>query len=157
MCAKAKKPERFREVRNPKARHDFFVGESFEAGIVLQGTEVKAIRAGGAQIKDAFARVERGEVWLYHAHIGEYKFGNRQNHEPKRKRKLLLHRREIHKMQGAVEMGGKTLVPLRLYLKGGRVKVEIAIAAGKKRHDKRETMKRKIAEREAAREMARRR
>ncbi|MFP4069473.1 MAG: SsrA-binding protein SmpB [Opitutales bacterium] len=147
--------DRFTEVRNAKAFHNYFVGEKFEAGLVLQGTEVKAIRDGNAQITEAFCRIEKGQVWLYNCHIGEYKFGNFQNHPPRRKRKLLLHRREINKLIGAVEAGGKTLVPLRLYLKHGLVKVEIALCTGKKLHDKRETLKRKVVMREAEREMRR--
>lgn len=156
MCAKKKSPEdRFKEVRNAKATHNYFVGDRFEAGIELQGTEVKAIREGNAQIGDAFCRVEKGQVWLYNSHIGEYSFGNFNNHPPRRKRKLLLHRREIHKLMGAVDMGGKSLVPLRIYLKHGLIKVEIALCTGKKLHDKRETMKKKITMREAEREMRR--
>ncbi|MGJ8649981.1 MAG: SsrA-binding protein SmpB [Opitutaceae bacterium] len=156
MCAKKKSPEdRFKEVRNAKATHNYFVGDRFEAGIALQGTEVKAIREGNAQIGDAFCRVEKGQVWLYNSHIGEYSFGNFNNHPPRRKRKLLLHRREIHKLMGAVDMGGKSLVPLRIYLKHGLIKVEIALCTGKKLHDKRETMKKKITMREAEREMRR--
>lgn len=154
MCAKKKTPEdRFKEVRNAKANHNYFVEDRFEAGVVLVGTEVKAIRHGNAQLKDAFCRVEKGQLWLYHSHIGEYKFGNFQNHEPRRKRKLLLHRREIHKLVGAVEAGGKSLIPLRMYLKHGLIKVEIALCTGKKLHDKRETLKKKITMREAEREM----
>ncbi len=156
MCAKKQSlDDRFTEVRNAKAFHNYFVGEKFEAGLVLQGTEVKAIRDGNAQITEAFCRIEKGQVWLYNCHIGEYKFGNFQNHPPRRKRKLLLHRREINKLIGAVEAGGKTLVPLRLYLKHGLVKVEIALCTGKKLHDKRETLKRKVVMREAEREMRR--
>ncbi|MDP4610965.1 MAG: SsrA-binding protein SmpB [Opitutales bacterium] len=156
MCAKKKSPEdRFKEVRNAKATHNYFVGDRFEAGIALQGTEVKAIREGNAQIGDAFCRMEKGQVWLYNSHIGEYSFGNFNNHPPRRKRKLLLHRREIHKLMGAVDMGGKSLVPLRIYLKHGLIKVEIALCTGKKLHDKRETMKKKITMREAEREMRR--
>jgi len=154
VCAKKKTPEdRFREVRNTKASHNYFVGDRFEAGIVLQGTEVKAIRDANAQITDAFCRVEKGQVWMYNAHIGEYKFGNLQNHPPRRKRKLLLHRREIHKLIGAMDAGGKSLIPLRIYLKHGLIKIEIALCTGKKLHDKRETLKKKITMREAERDM----
>lgn len=156
MCAKKQSLDsRFTEIRNSKAFHNYFVGEKFEAGLVLQGTEVKAIRQGDAQITEAFCRIEKGQVWLYNAHIGEYKFGNFQNHPPRRKRKLLLHRREINKLIGAVEAGGKTLVPTRVYLKHGLVKAEIALCTGKKLHDKRETLKRKVVMREAEREMRR--
>lgn len=154
MCAKKQTPEdRFKEVRNGKANHNYFVGDRFEAGLVLKGTEVKAIREGNAQITEAFCRVEKGQVWMYQSHIGEYKFGNFQNHEPRRKRKLLLHRREIHKMVGAIDAGGKSLIPLRIYLKHGLIKIEIALCSGKKLHDKRETLKKKITMREAERDM----
>ena len=153
MCAKKKPTDQQREIRNSKAHHNYFVGDRFECGIVLQGTEVKAIRNGDAQISESFCRVEKGQVWLYNSHIGEYKFGNFQNHPPRRKRKLLLHRREIHKLIGAVDAGGKSLVPTRMYLKHGLIKVEIALCTGKKLHDKRETLKKKITMREAEREM----
>lgn len=154
MCAKKKSlDDRYKEIRNAKASHNFFIGEKFETGLVLQGTEVKAIREGNAQITEGFCRIEKGQVWLYNAHIGEYSFGNFQNHEPRRKRKLLLHRREINKLIGAVEAGGKTLVPIRIYLKHGLVKLEIALCTGKKLHDKRETLRRKAAMRDAERDM----
>ena len=158
MCAKKKKSagSHQREIRNAKAHHNYFVGERFEAGVVLQGTEVKAIREGNAQIGESFCRIEKGQVWLYNSHIGEYSYGNFQNHPPRRKRKLLLHRREINKLVGAVEAGGKSLIPLRLYLKNGMIKIEIALCTGKKLHDKRETLKRKVAMREAEREMRQR-
>jgi SsrA-binding protein len=154
VCAKKKSKDHLREIRNGKAHHNYFVGDSFEAGLVLQGTEVKAIREGNAQISEAFCRIEKGQAWLYNSHIGEYKFGNFQNHPPRRKRKLLLHRREIHKMIGAIDAGGKSLIPIRIYLKHGLIKIEIALCTGKKLHDKRETLKRKISMREAEREMA---
>lgn len=154
MCAKKKKHgDHQREIRNAKAHHNYLVGESFEAGLVLQGTEVKALREGNAQIAESFCRIEKGQVWLYNAHIGEYSFGNFQNHPPRRKRKLLLHRREINKLIGAVEAGGKSLIPLRIYLKNGLMKMEIALCTGKKLHDKRETLKKKVMMREAEREM----
>lgn len=153
MCAKKKSADHHREIRNGKAHHNYFVGECFEAGLVLQGTEVKAIREGNAQIAESFCRIEKGQVWLYNAHIGEYTHGNFQNHPPRRKRKLLLHRREINKLIGAVEAGGKSLIPLRIYLKNGLIKMEIALCTGKKLHDKRETLKKKITMREAEREM----
>lgn len=153
MCAKKKSTDHQREVRNAKAHHNYFVGEKFEAGIVLQGTEVKAIREGNAQISESFCRIEKGQVWLYNSHIGEYFYGNFQNHPPRRKRKLLLHRREINKLIGAVDAGGKSLIPLRIYLKNGLIKIEIALCTGKKLHDKRETLKKKITMREAERDM----
>lgn len=158
MSAKKKSADdRYKEIRNAKATHNYFVGERFEAGIALLGTEVKAIRSGNAQIGESFCRVDKGQVWLFNAHIGEYKFGNLQNHQPRRKRKLLLHRREINKLIGAIDAGGKTLVPLRIYMKHGLIKVEIALCTGKKLHDKRETLKRKVSMREAEREMRGRR
>jgi len=157
VCAKKKSTDHQREIRNGKAHHNYFVGDRFEAGLVLQGTEVKAIRAGDAQISESFCRIEKGQVWLFNSHIGEYKFGNFQNHPPRRKRKLLLHRREINKLVGAIEAGGKSLIPLRIYLKHGLIKIEIALCTGKKLHDKRQTLKKKISMREAEREMAWRR
>ena len=117
--------------------------ERFEAGIQLKGTEVKAIRAGKAQINDAFGRVEHGEVWLHGAHIEQYEFGNIHNHDAKRIRKLLLHRHHIRKIQLALDAGGRALVPLRMYFKEALVKVEVALCTGKKLFDKRETLKKK--------------
>lgn len=157
MCAKKKlSPEdRFKEIRNSKAAHNYFIGDRFEAGVVLQGTEVKAVREGNAQLGESFCRIEKGQVWLYNSHIGEYSFGNFQNHPPRRKRKLLLHRREINKLIGSVEAGGKSLIPTKMYLKHGLVKIEIALCTGKKLHDKRETLKKKVTMREAEREMRR--
>jgi SsrA-binding protein len=154
VCAKKKKSaDHQREIRNAKAHHNYLVGESFEAGLVLLGTEVKALREGNGQIAESFCRIEKGQVWLYNAHIGEYSFGNFHNHPPRRKRKLLLHRREINKLIGAVEAGGKSLIPLRIYMKHGLIKMEIALCIGKKLHDKRETLKRRVVMREAEREM----
>lgn len=158
MCAKKKKEDnRFREIRNGKAHHNYFVGDRFEAGIVLQGTEVKAIRAGDAQISESFCRIEDGQCWLYNSHVGEYKFGNLQNHPPRRKRKLLLRRREINKLFGAMETAGKSLIPLRIYINHGLIKVEVALCTGKKLFDKRDTLKKKVMMREAERDMHRRR
>ena len=138
-------------VTNPKARHDYHVLETFEAGIVLRGTEVKALRAGKGQISDAFARVEDDEVFLYNAHIDEYSHGNLQNHEPKAPRKLLLHKSEIRKLFGLVSVKGNALVPLSFYWKNGRVKVALAVGKGKAQYDKRDDLK----NREAARELKR--
>ncbi|MEM8550679.1 MAG: SsrA-binding protein SmpB [Verrucomicrobiota bacterium] len=159
MAAKHKKePERFREVRNSKAGRNFFIGETFEAGIKLTGTEVKSIRAGKAQINDAFVRIDSGDVpTLYHAHILEYAFGNRENHNPTRPRVLLLHKKEIDKIKHEMEAGGQALIPLKLYFKCGLVKVAIALCKGKKLFDKREDMKKKDEMREAERAMNRRR
>ena len=138
-------------ARNPKATHDYHVLETWEAGVVLTGTEVKSLRNGKASIKEAYARVSRGEVFLEGMNITPYEQGNRYNHDPVRSRKLLLHRREIDRMVGAVERQGLTLVPLELYFKNGRAKVALALGKGKKQHDKREAIKRKIQEREVAR------
>jgi SsrA-binding protein len=136
---------------NRRARHEYFILEALEAGLALTGTEVKSLRAGRASLVEAYARVEDGEVVLVGAHIPEYSHGNRQNHEPTRPRKLLLHRREIERLREGMEQKGLTIVPLRLYWKNGRAKIEIALARGKKHHDKRED----VAKREAEREMDR--
>ena len=142
MSAQKKKDAvRFTEVRNAKALRDFFVDERFEAGIALKGTEVKSIRAGRAQISDAFGRVEKGELWLHNAHIEQYAFGNINNHDARRTRKLLLHAHQIRKIAQALNAGGRALVPLRMYFKDALVKVEVALATGKKLFDKRETLK----------------
>jgi len=138
-------------VSNPKARRDYHVLETFEAGLVLRGTEVKAIRAGHVQINEAFARVDRGEVWLHNAHIDEYSHGNRENHVPKAPRKLLLHQSEIRKLHEATAVKGNQLVPLSLYWKTGRVKVALAVGKSKAQFDKREDIKRRDADREMKR------
>jgi SsrA-binding protein len=136
---------------NRKAYHDYHIEESVEAGLVLTGTEIKSIRAGRVNLRDAYARSEKGELWLIGAHIAQYPGGNRYNHEPKRPRKLLLHHRQISELSGAVMKGGLTIVPLKLYLKNGIAKVELGVARGKKVYDKREA----IAQRDAQREMER--
>lgn len=141
-------------VSNPKARRDYQILETFEAGLVLRGTEVKAIRAGHVQISDAFARVERDEVWLHNAHIEEYTHGNRENHVPKAPRKLLLHRSEIRKLHEFSAVKGNQLVPLSFYWKDGRVKVALAVGKAKAQYDKREDIKRREADREMKRELA---
>jgi SsrA-binding protein len=151
--SKSRDAARKTEIRNKKLHHKYHVGECFEAGIVLQGTEVKSIRAGDAQINDAFARLEKGNLILYNAHIAEYSYGNLMNHKPTRPRKLLLRKREIDKIRGEIEAGGKTVIPGRMYLKQGLVKVEICLCTGKKLFDKREDLKRKTAKREAERAM----
>ena len=156
MCAKKKKSaDHIREIRNAKAHHNYVVGERMEAGLVLQGSEVKALREGNAQISESFCRIEKGQVWLYNAHVGEYFFASLENHPPRRKRKLLLQRREINKLIGAVEAGGKSLIPLKIYIKHGLIKIEVALCTGKKLHDKRESLKKKVMMREAEREMRR--
>jgi SsrA-binding protein len=138
-------------VTNHKARRDYLILETFEAGIVLHGTEVKSLRAGKGQIADAFARVENDEVWLYNAHIDEYSHGNLQNHAPKAPRKLLLNRAEIRKLFGLASVKGNALVPLSLYWKGGRVKVALGVGKGKAQFDKREDLKRRDSDREMKR------
>lgn len=148
MSAQKKDGSRFTEIRNSKALRDYSVDERFEAGIQLRGTEVKSIRAGRAQINDAFGRVEKGEVWLYNAHIEQYAFGNIYNHDAKRVRKLLLHARDIRKIQVALEAEGRALVPLRMYFKEALVKVEVALCTGKKLFDRREDLKKKAQMRE---------
>jgi SsrA-binding protein len=142
-------------ARNPKATHDYHILETWESGIVLTGTEVKSLRNGKASIKEAYARVRNGEVFLEGMNITPYEQGNRYNHDPVRTRKLLLHRREIEKLIGAVEQQGLTLVPLELYFKHGRAKIVLALGRGKKLHDKREALKRRVSEREAARDVSR--
>lgn len=138
-------------VTNPKARRDYHILETFEAGLVLRGTEVKSLRAGKGQIRDAFARVDNGEVWLYNAHIDEYSFGNINNHQPTAPRKLLLHKSEIRKLTALAEVKGNTLVPLSLYWKNGKVKVSLGLGKGKAEYDKREALKEKEADRELKR------
>ncbi len=138
-------------LSNPKARRDYHILETFEAGIVLHGTEVKALRAGNGQISDAFARVENNEVFLYNAHIDEYAYGNLQNHQPKAPRKLLLHKSEIRKLTGLAAVKGNALVPLSFYWKNGKVKVALGVGKGKVEYDKRQDLKRREAERELKR------
>ena len=142
---------------NKKALHDYFVVQKFEAGMVLTGTEVKSLREGRAQLKDAYVIFKDGEAFLFGAHISPYTHGNRENHEPDRTRKLLLHKREIDKLRGQTIEKGMAVVPLRLYFKGGRVKAEIAIVKGKRQYDKRETERTREADREAAQAMKTRR
>ena len=136
---------------NSKARRDYHILETFEAGIVLHGTEVKALRARKGQIGDAFARVEKDEVWLHNAHIEEYSHGNLQNHEPKAPRKLLLHKSEIRKLFGLASVKGNALFPLSFYWKNGRVKVSLAVGKGKVQFDKRQDLKKREADRELKR------
>ncbi len=135
-------------AENRKAFHDYHVLETFEAGIALLGTEVKAIREGRVNLRDSFARVDAGEVFLYNVHISPYSHRGYVDHEPLRRRKLLLHRDEIRKLMGKTVEKGLTLVPLRMYFKNGRVKVAVSLARGKKDYDKRETIKRRDADRE---------
>ena len=148
-------PERVAAQRditvNRRARHDYFIEETCEAGLVLSGSEVKSLRAGKAQLKDSYGRISKGEIWLFNAHISEYAAAAQFGHEPTRSRKLLLHRREIDRLAGKVKERGLTLVPLRLYFKKGRAKVELGLGRGKKLYDKRAAIK----ERETRREMDR--
>lgn len=140
-------------ARNKRARHDYEILDTWETGIVLTGTEVKALRDGRANLTDAFGVVKDGEVYLLNLHIGAYGHGSNFNHEPTRTRKLLLHRREIRRLIGAVERQGLTLVPLDLYFVRGRVKARLALVRGKQQHDKREDLKKRDADREIARAM----
>lgn len=141
-------------AQNRRARHDYHLGEKFEAGLVLTGTEVKSLRSGRASLADAFATVDDGEVWLRNAHIPEYAFGTWTNHAARRNRKLLLHRREIEKLERATTGSGRTIVPLALYFLDGYAKVEIAVGTGKKAWDKRQSIAERDANRDAARELA---
>ena len=134
---------------NRKARHDYLLFDTFEAGIALLGTEVKAIREGRGNLRDSYGRVEQGEVFLYNVHISSYSHRGYADHEPVRRRKLLLHKREIRKLIGKVIERGMTLVPVRMYFKRGRVKVAVSLAKGKRVYDKRETLRRREADREA--------
>lgn len=135
-------------ARNKKARHDYHIEETYEAGIILKGTEIKSIREGKVNLKDSFALVEDGEVFLYNMHISPYSHGNRENHDPERKRKLLLNKSEIRKLIGRAAMKGYTLVPLSIYIKRNLAKIELALARGKKVWDKREDIAKRTAERE---------
>ena len=143
-------------ARNKKARYDYAVLDTYEAGIVLVGTEVKSLRAGRASLVDGYAQIADGEVWLHGVHIPEYTQGTWTNHDPRRKRKLLLHRDEIAKLIGKTREGGLTLVPLSLYFRDGKAKVEIALARGKRSYDKRQDLARRDAGREVARVLGRR-
>ncbi|CAH0344767.1 SsrA-binding protein SmpB [Bacillus sp. CECT 9360] len=138
-------------AQNKKANHDYFIEETFESGIVLQGTEIKSIRAGKVQMRDSFAKIESGEVYLHNMHISHYEQGNRYNHEPLRTRKLLLHRKQISKLIGETKEEGYTIVPLKVYLKNGFAKVLIGLGKGKKQYDKREDLKQKEAKRDIER------
>jgi len=143
-------------AQNRKARHDYTIEDVYEAGMVLQGTEVKSLREGRASLVDAYATVRDGEVWLENLHIPEYTQGTWTNHEPRRRRKLLLHRQEIEKLVGKTKESGLTLVPLSLYFKDGKAKVEIALARGKRSYDKRQTLAARDAQREMQRAAGRR-
>jgi len=142
---------------NRQAGYNYHLFDRYEAGLVLSGTEVKAAKSGRVQLKESFAEVVGNEAWLLNAHISEYSHGNRENHEPVRRRKLLLHRQEIDKLMGQTREKGLTLVPTRMYLKNGRIKIEIAVGKGKKLHDKRETLRKREMDAEARAAMNRRR
>lgn len=138
-------------AENRKARFNYFIEEEFEAGVVLKGTEVKSLRIGKVNIKDSYAKILNGEVFIYQLHIGEYPFAHYGNHEPLRPRKLLMHKSEIKRLYGKINEKGFTLVPLKMYFKDGKVKIVIALARGKQLFDKRESIRRKDMEREQAR------
>ena len=141
-------------IHNHKARRDYFITETYEAGIELKGTEVKSLRNARASIDDAFARVERGQVWLYNAHINPYEFGNRYNVDPVRPRRLLLHKKEINRLTGHLNAKGVALIPLKIYFTKSFAKVQLGLGKGKTQIDKRETLKRKTADREIHRALA---
>ena len=149
MAGKKKAADSLPSFTNSKARHKFLLSDNFVAGIQLNGTEVKSIRNGKAQISESFARFDKDELFLYNAYIDEYPFGNENNHEPTRPRKLLLHRRELERLQAAVEAAGKTIVPLKLFFKGALIKCELAVGTGKNQRDKRQDLKKRDAKREA--------
>ena len=138
---------------NRRARFDYDISETLEAGLVLQGTEVKSLRDGRASLKDAYAELLNGEMFLLHAHIDQYEQGNRANHDPERPRKLLMHRREIHRLAGKAQEKGLTLIPTRMYFSKGKAKVELGLAKGKKLHDKRQDIQRRSAQRDIERAM----
>lgn len=151
------KPQEYRSIaKNRRARHDFHVLEELECGAMLLGTEVKSLRGGQCSLQEAFVRIQDGELYLVRAHIPEYTFGNKQNHDPLRPRKLLAHRTQIRKWEKAVKEQGTTLIPLEVYFQGSRVKVLVGLVRGKKQHDKRATLKEKQDKRDVARAMARR-
>jgi SsrA-binding protein len=143
-------------ARNRKARHNFFLLDTYEAGIVLQGSEIKSIRAGQISIKEAYVRIDAEEAWLMDAHIAPYKQASRFGHKPTRPRKLLLHKKEIRRLWNEVRKKGVTIIPTSVYLKNGRAKVEIAIARGKRNYDKRQAIARRDAQREMEKQMGRR-
>ncbi|AKK05199.1 MAG: SsrA-binding protein SmpB [Corynebacterium sp.] len=156
MAKKKKKNPSPIIATNRKAKHDYHILETYECGVVLVGTEVKSLREGKCSLVDAFATIDDGEVWLRNLHIPEYSMGHWTNHSPRRVRKLLLHRREIDSLMGKVRDGNKTLVPLSLYFKDGRLKCELGLAQGKQSYDKRQDIKRRTEEREIIRDLGRR-
>ena len=149
MTGKKKSSDSLPSYTNSKARHKFLLVDKVVAGLELKGTEVKSIRNGKAQISESFARFVKDQLFLFNAYVDEYPFGNENNHEPTRPRKLLLHRRELDRMRAAVEASGKTIVPLRLFFKGALIKCELALGTGKNLRDKRQDLKKRVAQREA--------
>lgn len=156
MAKKKKSTQNPVVATNRKARHDYNILDTYECGIVLVGTEIKALREGKVSLVDTFATIDDGEVWLRNLYINEYSHGSWTNHKPRRVRKLLLHRKEIDTLMGKVRDGNKTLVPLKLYFVDGRLKVELGLAAGKQDYDKRQDLKRRAEERDITRELGRR-
>ncbi len=155
MAKKKKQPGSNVLATNRKARHDYTIVDSYECGIVLVGTEIKALREGKVSLVEAFATIDNGEVWIRNMHIPEYSKGHWTNHPPRRTRKLLMHRREIDSLQGKLRDGNRTLIPLSIYLKDGRAKVELGLAQGKQDYDKRQAIKRRTEDREIARDLGR--
>ena len=147
MPTKKSNKSQSRVIENRKARYDYHIEDSVTCGMVLSGTEIKSIRVGKAQLKDSFAKIEKGEAWLYNCHISPYQFGNRFNHDPLRKRKLLLHRKEILKLYGKVKEKNYALIPLKIFFSNNFAKLELALAKGKKVYDKREAIKKKELQR----------
>lgn len=153
MCARKKETKRYKEIRNSKASHEYFVDETLECGLILKGTEVKAVRQGLAQISDAFIRIDKRRAWMYHANIPEYALGNFANHNPFRPRELLMHASERRKWELATQQGGYTVIPLRMYFKNGIVKIQAGLCRGKKQYDKRAVTRKAEDEREIQRTM----
>ena len=149
MSSPKKHKDSLPTLTNSKARHKFALGEKYEAGVELSGTEVKSIRAGNAQISESYAKFVKDELFLCNAYIAEYEYGGEENHPPQRPRKLLLKRRELTRLKGEVEAAGKTIVPLKLYFKNALIKCELALGAGKNQRDKRQDLKKRVAQREA--------
>ncbi len=149
MASKSKKNTSLPSFTNSKARHKYLLGDKIVAGLELCGTEVKSIRNGKAQISESFARFVKDQLFLYNAYIDEYFFGHENNHEPTRPRKLLLHRKELDKLRASVEASGKTIVPLRIFFIGALIKCELALGTGKNQRDKRQDLKKRVAQREA--------
>ena len=140
---------------NKKARHDYFIEDSYEAGLVLQGSEIKSVRNGEINLKESYAAFQGNELWLMNAHIAPYKPASRENHEPRRQRKLLMHRRQLKRLKDTLQQKGLTLIPLKVYLKSGLAKIELGLARGKKNYDKRETLKKRDDDRQIERSLGR--